>query len=126
MRITEEANDILTIKPFDNQHKGSRELHPDLPQPPMTLLLAGPKGAGKSSVILRLIYGNKKTQKCNPDNKHYKFYRHFFDKIYVFSPTWQLDDKTSRCRIPSDQIFEDADTYEEVLQEIVAGQVEDI
>ena len=126
MRITEEANDILTIKPFDNQHKGSRELHPDLPQPLMTLLLAGPKGAGKSSVILRLIYGNKKTQKCNPDNKHYKFYRHFFDKIYVFSPTWQLDDKTSRCRIPSHQIFEDADTYEEVLQEIVAGQVEDI
>ena len=70
MRITEEPNDVLTIKPFDNQHRGSRELHPDLPQPPMTLLLAGPKGAGKSSVILRLIYGNKKSRKCQPDNKH--------------------------------------------------------
>ena len=126
MRITEEPNDVLTIKPFDNQHRGSRELHPDLPQPPMTLLLAGPKGAGKSSVILRLIYGNKKSKKCTPDNMHYKFYRHYFDKVYVFSPTWELDDKTTRCRIPPDQIFDNSSTYEEVLTEIVEGQMEDI
>lgn len=126
MQITEEPNDVLTIRPFDNQHKPSKTLHKDLLQPPFTALLVGPKGAGKSSVILRMIYGNKKSKKCSPDNKHYKFYRHFFDKVYVFSPTWELDPKTTRCQIPPDQIFDDPDTYEEVLQEIVEGQMEDI
>ena len=126
MQITEEPNDVLTIRLFDNQHQASKILHPDPLQPPFTALLVGPKGAGKSSVILRMIYGNKKTKKCSPDNKHYKFYRHFFDKVYVFSPTWELDPKTSRCQIPPDQIFDDPSTYGEVLQEIVGGQMEDI
>ena len=126
MKITEEANDILAIKPFDNQHKPSKVLHPELLQPPFTALLVGPKGAGKSSVILRLIYGNKRSKKCSPENTHYKFYRHIFDKVYVFSPTWQLDPKTTRCQIPPDQIFEDPSTYEEVLTEIVESQIEDI
>ena len=126
MQITEEQNDVLTIRPFDNQHQRAKQLHPDLLQPPFTLLLVGPKGAGKSSVILRLIYGNKKSKKCTPDNMHYKFYRHYFGKVYVFSPTWELDDKTTRCRIPPDQIFDNSSTYEEVLTEIVEGQMEDI
>ena len=127
MRITEEPNDILTIKPFDHQNKKSIELHPDLPQPPFTTLLVGPKGSGKSSVIVRMLYGNRKSKKCKPDNTHYKMYRHFFNKIYIFSPTWALDtEKTKRCRIPDDQIFEDVEMYDEILQEIVEQQTEDI
>ena len=126
MRIQEQPNDVLTVRPFDNQLKGDRSLHPDLPQPPFTTLLVGPKGSGKSNVILRMIYGNKKTPKCNPDNKHYKFYRHFFDKIMIFSSTWTLDPKTTRCRIPDDQIFDDPDDYVEIIEEIVKGQEEDI
>jgi GTPase SAR1 family protein len=126
MHITETPNDVLTTKPFDNQHQGSKQLHPDLLQPPFTLLLVGPKGSGKSNVILRLIYGNSKKRGCTTDNKHYKYYRHFFDKIYVFSPTWALDPKMQRCKIPDEQIFEDEDDYEEVLQTIVEGQMEDI
>lgn len=55
-----------------------------------------------------------------------QIYRHYFNKVYVFSPTWELDDKTTRCRIPPGQIFEDSSTYEEVLTEIVEGQMEDI
>ena len=48
------------------------------------------------------------------------------DKIYVFSPTWSNDDKTARCRIPDEQIFEDVDDYEEIIQEILDAQEEDI
>ena len=126
MRIQEEQNDVLTVKPFDNQLRGSKALHPDLPQPPCVVCMVGPAGSGKSNLILRMIYGNKKTPKCDPDNKHYKFYRHFFDKIYIFSPTWQLDPKTTRCRIPDDQIFEDPKDYIEIIEEIVASQEDDI
>ena len=34
MKITESANDELSVKPFDNQHKRSSILHPDLLHPP--------------------------------------------------------------------------------------------
>jgi hypothetical protein len=124
MKITESANDELSVKPFDNQHKRSSILHPDLLHPPFSLLLVGPKGSGKGNCTLRLIFGNQKKKGCQTD--HHKFYRHYFDKIYVFSPTWQLDPKMRRCQIPTDQIFEEPEMYTEVISEILEGQVEDI
>ena len=123
MRIKEEQNDVLSTKPFDKQHKKHKELHPDLLQPPFTLALVGPKGAGKSNVILRLLYGNRR--KCTDTNGHHRFYRHWFDTVFVFSPTFALDDKMARCKIPDDQIFDDPDTYEEALAEIISTQEED-
>ena len=65
MNITEETEPILEVKSFDNQMKGHRDLHPSLPQPPFSLCMVGPKGAGKSTVILRLIYGNQKPKAWN-------------------------------------------------------------
>lgn len=124
MKITESANDELSVKPFDNQHKRSSILHPDLLHPPFSLLLVGPKGSGKGNCTLRLIFGNQKKKGCQTN--HHKFYRHYFDKIYVFSPTWQLDPKMRRCQIPTDQIFEEPEMYTEVISEILEGQVEDI
>ena len=86
MKIEEIQNEVLTVKAFDNQLRPSSKLHPDLLQPPFTLLLVAPKGSGKSTTILRLIYGNRR--RCKDKSKsHHKFYRHYFDKIYVFSPT---------------------------------------
>ena len=126
MHITEETNDVLSVRPFDNQLRPSSELHPDLLQPPFTLLLVAPKGSGKSTTILRLIYGNKRSCKQKKSNTHHKFYRHFFEKIYVFSPTWEMDPKTQRCKIPSDQIFDDPDDYEEIITEILEAQQEEI
>ena len=84
MKIQEVPNDALTVKAFDNQLRPSSKLHPDLLQPPFTLLLVAPKGSGKSTTILRLIYGNKRRCKDKDKSKtHHKFYRHQFDKIYV-------------------------------------------
>jgi len=88
-------------------------------------MLCCPKGGGKSTNIIRLIYGNRKCKKAPASSKYHKFYRHYFSKIFVFSPTWRLDDKTKRCKIPDDQVFDEPDMYEEVLEEIVAAQIED-
>lgn len=125
MKIEEKVNPELHIKPFDNQMKGSSQVHPDLPQHPFTILAVCPKGGGKTTNIIRLIWGNKKCKETKVDKGYHKFYRHFFSRIFVFSPTWALDDKTRRCKIPEDQIFDDPSTYDEILQEIVAGQIED-
>lgn len=125
MNIEEIENNTLTVKAFDNQLKGHKnQIHPSLPQPPCSLCLVGSIGNGKSNLIVRLIFGNKKKKGAKDD--FHKFYRHFFDRIYVFSPTWARDDKTGRCGIPDDQIYEDAEYYPEILQEIIATQAEEI
>lgn len=124
MIITEEENSVLTTKSFDNQHKRSENIHFDLPYPPMSLLLVGPKGSGKSNLTLRLLYGNRKPK--NAKNNHHKFYRHFFDKVYIFSPTWRLDPKMQRCKIPDNQIFEESEYYPQTIEEMLKGQAEDI
>lgn len=126
IEIRETPNEDLTLKAFDNQLQPSKQLHPDLLQPPFTLMMVGPKGSSKTTTILRLIYGNNRKRGCKDQNTYHKFYRHYFDKIYVFSPTWSNDAKTARCKIPDDQIYEDVEDYEEIIQEILDGQEEDI
>ena len=116
MIIQEKLNKILETKAFDNQHKKYSDIPKDLPQPPFSLLLVGSKGAGKSNLILNLVYKSKPK----------KLYRNFFDKVYVFSPTWKLDPKMSRTKVPEEQIFEDPDTYREAIQEIVGTQQDKI
>jgi GTPase SAR1 family protein len=126
MNITEEEDSLLVVKAFDNQHRGSDEIHPSLPQPPFSLCLVSPKGGGKSTLILRLIYGNQKPKDYKGNDKHYRFYRKFFAKIYVFSPTWRLDPKTKRCKIPEGQIFEDPSEYMEIIETLIGGQQDTI
>ena len=124
MHITEKPNAELVTPPFDDQHKRGDQIHPDLPYPSMSLMLVGPKGSGKSNLILRLLYGNRKPK--GSTNDHHKFYRHFFEKVYIFSPSWKLDPKMARCKIPEEQIFEDAELYPEIIAELLEGQAEDI
>lgn len=127
LNFDQKHNPELVIKPFDNQLAGSDAIHPDLPQPPFTIMLCCPKGGGKSTNIIRLIYGNRKCKSAPKKSTYHKFYRHYFSRIFVFSPTWRLDKgKTGRCNIPDDQVFDEQAQYEEVLQEIVDAQIEDI
>ena len=126
MNITEEQNTVLTTEPFDKQHKKYPEIHPDLVQPSFSLLLVGPKGSGKSNLILRLLFGNKKPKSTKKGNTHYKFYRHFFDKVYIFSPSWNLDPKMERCKIPDEQIYDDPELYPEIIEEIIGTQTDSI
>ncbi len=125
MRIEEDKDTVLQVKAFDDQLKPSSGIHPDLLQPPFTLLLVAPKGSGKSTTILRLIYGAKRKGK-KTNNTHHKFYRNHFDKIFVFSPTWELDPKCARCKIPDDQLFDDPELYEDTIPELIKGHEADI
>ena len=121
----EEKDANLDVKAFDNQHQRKTEdIHPNLPYPPFSMMMIGSLGTGKSTLITRLIYGNRKPKGAK--NNHHKFYRHFFDKIYVFSPSWGLDPKCARCQIPDDQIFSEAELYDDVISEIVSQQRESI
>ena len=116
MLISETENKDLKTNTFDNQLKPSNGIPKDLPQPPFSLLLVGPKGSGKSNLILNLVYKTKPV----------KMYRHFFDKVYVFSPTWKLDPKMSRCHVPEEQVFEEPEYYQAAVAEIIQTQSEAI
>ena len=76
MIIQEKTNKILETKAFDNQHKKYSEIPKDLPQPPFSLLLVGPKGSGKSNLILNLVYKQKPK----------KLYRNFLIKCMCLVP----------------------------------------
>jgi len=118
MRIEEKTNESLAVRPYDNQMKRSKELHPSIPQPPFSMLICSPKGGGKTTLLLNLLYKRH--------NKKNAFYRHYFDTIYVFSPTFRLDKKLQKMKIPESQIYEDQDDYEDIIQEIIATQQEEI
>jgi GTPase SAR1 family protein len=124
MIIEELETSELITPPFDDQHKRGNQIHPDLPYPSFSIMLCGPKGSGKSNLILRLIYGNRKPK--NAKNNFHKFYRHFFEKVYIFSPSWKLDPKMARCNIPDEQIFEEPEMYPSIIEEILKGQAESI
>ena len=124
MKFNETENPELTTNPFDDQHKRQLDIHPALPNPPFSLMLVGPAGSGKSNLILRLLYGNK--CKKNDKNKYGKFYRHFFDKVYIFSPSWKLDPKMNRCHIPEEQIFENPNLYHEIIEQLLGIQSDSI
>ena len=51
MKIEETPNDVLAVKSLDNQLRPSSNLHPDLLQPPFSLLLVGSAGSGKSRMV---------------------------------------------------------------------------
>ena len=116
MIIEEKENKIFATEAFDNQHKKYSDIPKDLPQPPFSLLLVGPKGSGKSNLILNLVY------KVKPK----KLYRHFFDKVYTFSPTWKLDPKMAKTKVPDDQNFEDTDSYRQIIKEQIGIQSDKI
>ena len=114
MRISEKPSE-LDILPVDNQVARDKQLHPNLLHNQWSLLIVAPKGSGKSSLIMRLLMGIPKRGKKPAQ----PFYRGHFDKIHIFSPTWALDQKTSKIHIPEDQIHNEEAEYENIIEDIM-------
>jgi len=95
--IEETNNENLTIDAIDNQHKPDAKIQYPLLQHPHSLLIIAPKGGGKSTFIINCLV--KKS-----------FYRKYFDKIYIFSPTMAMDEKFSKMiNLPEEQQFTEFD-----------------
>ena len=101
----------MIIRPFKSNKEG-------LPQTefmksgvinkfPGLLLNVGSSGSGKSTVVGRILE--------NP-----RFLGDFFDKIFIFSPTAELDDLTAMLKIPKSRQF--TEPKEEDLNKIIEDQ----
>jgi hypothetical protein len=110
--ITELQQNEITIEALDNQSEHDKKIKKPLLSHPHSMLIVAPKGAGKSTFIINCLI--KKS-----------FYRGYFDKIYIWSPTMALDDKFSEAiNLPEEQMFEEYD--EEELRDILEKQADDI
>lgn len=95
------------LTPLDNQ----RDLKEDIfPEKPFNMALVGPKGCGKTSLLLNLL-----TKKGSPLHKRYNL-------IFLISPTANKDEKMRNLMddIGQDQIFEELtpDVLEHILDVI--------
>ena len=66
--------------------------HPSNLKIPYVMYISAPRGSGKSSLLINLM--------IQP-----KFYRHKFDKVYIFCPSYHLDPKYQHLMLPDDQVF---------------------
>ena len=88
----------LSIKPL----KTAKSLIPQrtlmetdvIPRHPSSVLFNGSSGSGKSTLLLNLL--------TRPE-----FYRGYFNKIYLFSPTGGSDDLFKHLKLKKDHIFSD-------------------
>jgi GTPase SAR1 family protein len=81
--------------------------------PPLgaSILLCGKSGSGKSTLLASLI---------NDDNG--RFYKDYFSKVFLFSPTGHGDDIQSHYGIPENHVFTDLDEAPELLELIIKSQ----
>jgi len=110
--IQEHEQKDMTIERLDNQGEHDSKINKPLLSHPHSMLIVAPKGAGKSTFIINCLI--KKS-----------FYKGYFDKIYIWSPTMKLDDKfNASIVLPDEQMFEEYE--EEDLLEILEKQSKDI
>jgi|TARA_Y100000361_G_C11157172_1_gene344884 hypothetical protein len=110
--IQEHQQNEMTIERLDNQHEHDVKINKPLLSHPHSMLIVAPKGAGKSTFIINCLI--KKS-----------FYKGYFDKVYIWSPTMKLDDKFNKAIVlPEDQIFEEYE--EDDLLDILEEQSKDI
>lgn len=79
--------------------------------PPLgsSILISGKSGSGKSTLLANLI-----TDK--------RFYKGYFKKIFLFSPTANGDDIQKQLNIPANHVFTDLDEAPELLEVIINAQ----
>ena len=81
--------------------------------PPLgaSILLCGKSGSGKSTLLASLV---------NDDDS--RFYREYFSKVFLFSPTGHGDDIQTHYGIPDEHVFTDLDEAPELLELIIKSQ----
>lgn len=88
----------LSIKPLEtakNKIPQRTLMEADvIPRHPSSVLFNGSSGSGKSTLLLNLL--------TRPE-----FYRGYFNKIYLFSPTGGSDDLFKHLKLKKDHIFSD-------------------
>ena len=81
--------------------------------PPLgsSVLISGKSGSGKSTLLANLLLDKR-------------FYKGFFDKIFLFSPTANGDDIQKNLKIPAKHVFTDLEEAPELLEVILRSQQE--
>lgn len=97
--------EVLAIPVPDESHP--QPPHPSLPKHEFTMGLIAPKGCGKTTVICNLL----------------NFYRGYFHKIFIFSPTVQSDEKWDWVK-EQDLVAENVE-LKAWLRQIAEQQLED-
>lgn len=109
----------LAIRPIKT-HKD------DIKQPPLAadenmwippigsgVIISGKSGSGKSTLLTNLI-----TEK--------RFYKGYFDKVFLFSPTANGDDVQKKLGIPKKRVFTDLEEAPELIDLILDTQQDDL
>lgn len=81
--------------------------------PPLgsSVLISGKSGSGKSTLLANLLLDKR-------------FYKGWFDKIFLFSPTANGDDIQKSLKIPPQHVFTDLEEAPELLEVILRSQKE--
>lgn len=101
---------ILPLKPMDIKDDSDKKYHPHLPSIARNhgtcMLILGAVASGKTCLLVNLLL-----------SKH--FFRDAFEKVYVFSPTAEIDDSMRHMK----EAFEVYSEYkDEILEKIIAQQ----
>lgn len=106
----------VSIKPMETKKDAIKQ--PDLAKkengmliPPLgsSVIISGKSGSGKSTLLANLILDKR-------------FYKGWFDEIFLFSPTANGDDIQKQLEIPKNHVFTDLDEAPELLEVILRAQ----
>ena len=83
--------------------------------PPLgsSVIISGKSGSGKSTLLANLLLDKR-------------FYKGWFDKMFLFSPTANGDDIQKQLKIPSNHVFTDLEEAPELLEIILRAQKESL
>lgn len=93
------------------QRKGTKWIHPNLPQLPMTLIILGPRNRGKSVALRNMLDPKKKGS-----------YGHAMhnDNIVIYSATKEYDDTLTSLGFKN--VYGPPDTVPDIIQDIYKSQ----
>lgn len=108
----------VTIRPLET-HKdkikqpklASKEMNMLIPPLGSSVIISGKSGSGKSTLLANLLLDKR-------------FYKGWFDKIFLFSPTAKGDDIQKQLNIPENHVFTDLQEAPELLELILKSQKE--